>query len=93
MSVTFWIHGVVSCFICEKEVGVINYKNEKVDFDIGKQIEVTIFRKSKRFQKESDNLTNTEGRLREKFLAFRRLCTRDIQRYSLFRVKGEKKSR
>ena len=54
---------------------------------------VTIFRRSKRFQKECDNLTNTEGRLREKFLAFRRLCTRDTQRYSLFRVKGEKKSR
>lgn len=32
MSVTFWIHGVVSCFICEKEVGVINYKNEKSGF-------------------------------------------------------------
>lgn len=29
--------GVVSCFVWEKGVGVINYKNKKVDFDIGKQ--------------------------------------------------------
>ena len=31
-SVTFWVHGMVSCFIYEKGGGVINYKNEKSGF-------------------------------------------------------------
>ena len=77
---------MVFCFVWEKGLGIINYKNEKSGFRHWN-------RKSKRFQKECDNFTNTKGSLRKKFLASRRLCTRDTQRYSLFRVKGEKKSR